>query len=143
MDVLVQSMKRASQKDGHRTDLPYIMTLSETASKSTMVERFKILSKAPKTKTGSRNTILFAIIMCIFFFASYLYLPLPSYETPMEEIEGHGGTYIDPELSWLYIKDGNYYLVINGSDTVQVDETIGLPVYIGAGVPIKEDSYEK
>lgn len=141
MDVLVQSMKRAGQK--RRTDVPYIMALSETVSKSTMVERFKILSKAPKTKTGSRNTILFAIIMCIFFFASYLYLPLPSYETPMEEIEGHGGTYIDPELSWLYIKDGNYYLVINGSDTVQVDETIGLPVYIGAGVPIKEDSYEK
>lgn len=143
MDVLVQSMKRASQKDGHRTDLPYIMTLSETASKSTMVERFKILSKAPKTKTGSRNTILFAIIMCIFFFASYLYLPLPSYEAPTEQLEGNGSTYIDPELSWLYIKDGNYYLVINGSDTVQVDETIGLPIYIGAGIPIKEDFYEK
>ena len=143
MDVLVQSMKRADQKDGRRTDVPYIVALSETVSKSTMVERFMILSNAPEIKTGSHNTILFTIIMCIFFFASYLYLPLPSYETPAEQIEGNGSTYIDPELSWLYIKDGNYYLVINGSDTIQVDETIEVPIYIGAGIPIKEDFYEK
>lgn len=141
MDVLVQSMKRASQKDRRRSEVPYIMTLSETASKNTMLERFEILSQVPKT--GSRTTIVFTIIVCTFFFASYLYLPLPSYEAPTEQIEGNGSTYIDPELSWLYRKDGNYYLVINGLETVQVDETIEVPIYVAGGITFKEETNEK
>lgn len=142
MDTLVQSMKYSRQKDMPKTAVPYMTTLSETASEDAMLERFKILSETPKIKTGSLNMILFTIVTCILFAVSYLFLPLPSHDTPVEEIEGNGGIYIDPERSWLYTKDDGYYLVINGLEEIPVSE-FAASIHSAAGVPFKEESNEK
>ncbi len=137
MEILVKILRQASQSD--QNSFYPMATLLENTSEETVMERFQILAR--KNKTGSVKMILFSAAAVVFFFSSYLFLPIPAYDPPMEDIEEGGAEYVDPNQSWLYRKGDRYYVVINGEETDPVSEA-SLPIFLEAGLPLKEEFSE-
>ena len=138
MEALVKILKQSSQSS--KNSFYPMATLLESTSEETVMERFQIL--AQKNKKESFKMILFSIISVIFFSSSYLFLPIPEYDPPIDDIESDGGEYIDPDQSWLYMKDNSYYLVINGDEIEPISES-DLSIFLAAGLTFKEESYHE
>lgn len=92
--------------------------------KGEMIERFQFVADYQK---GGRNSKwkmdLLILVFGVFWLASYSVLPAPSYEPPTEDIiTGANSFEITPENSYLFFKDGKYYLHIEVDGRIQINE---------------------
>lgn len=89
--------------------------LVERASEASEKERFHILQSQYKIRKMPSSIYIMTFITTMFFLLSYVIIPVPSYEAPIEEIEQDGALYIDPAKSWITRKEENYFFVTDGN----------------------------
>ena len=77
-------------------------------------ERFHILRLQYKMRKMLPSVYIIALITIMLFLFSYVIIPIPHYEAPLEEIEQDGAIYVDPAKSWIIQKEKDYYFIFSG-----------------------------
>lgn len=122
LETIVSTLKSS----GERKRFSYLNRAAALADNQDdeLVERFRMVLKNQKSKSRSgRGIAVWLAVVCIVWAGSYSFLPLPSYEAPIEEIEDEPGSFaITPDNSYVLIKNGKCYWVVEGYPDEEITE---------------------
>lgn len=93
--------------------------------KDEIVERFEYVQKnqANKGRSG-RKTLVWLALFCIVWVASYSFVPLPSFDPDIRDIETGPGIYeITPQKGYVLYDAGNYYWIVEGESDNIISES--------------------
>ncbi|MFR1202867.1 MAG: M56 family metallopeptidase [Blautia sp.] len=78
-------------------------------------ERFKTIYNCKMNiKKHRRNKLILVVLVFIVFQSSYLFIPIPSYEAPIADIEEDGAEFLNPDKSYIIRRNGKYFMQVNG-----------------------------
>lgn len=137
LDTLMTALKRTSKHNS--SPLQSSLAFAVKENPHSMVERFRLIAERSKKKTYIKGLLLkTAAIMLIA--CSYLAVPMPSYEAPIEEIETDGYMNLSPGgNAYLYKKNGSYFLVVNPKLTISIPAEHAKHM-IDSGIKLREEN---
>lgn len=122
LETIVATLKSS----GKRMDFPALHGTVALANnkEDEMVERFQLVLKSQKSKRDNRkNVVIWLVVFSVIWLASYSFVPLPSYEAPIEEIITEPGVIeLTPDNSYVIIKNGKYYWIVEGYPDDEITE---------------------
>ncbi len=122
LETIVATLKSS----GKRMNFPTLHGAVALANnkEDEIIERFQLVLKNRKNKEKNRkSTVVWAVMVFLVWCVSYWFVPLPSYEAPVEEIEDEPGSVaITPDNSYVIIKNGKYYWVVEGYPDEEITE---------------------
>lgn len=137
LDTLMDVVKRTSKHNS--SPLQNSLAFAVKENPHSMVERFRLIEEKPKKKTRIKG--LFLKMTAIMLIAcSYLAVPMPSYEAPIEEIETNGCKSISPDSdSYICIKGNSYFLVIENKIVNPISTELA-GMMIDSGIKFKKEN---
>lgn len=135
--VLMATLKRM-QEPALSPDFSAAVSFALREEEGNLKERFSLLleqNPAPVNKT--RQFVLSAFFAAVFLF-SYRFMPIPSYDPDLAEIEQDGAIAITPESTYLIMIDNEYYAVVRGGEPDLIPEKVAEDL-LKQKIPLKED----
>lgn len=126
LKTVVSSLKKAgSSKD--MIPMYGKAALVERNKEEEILERFKFILNSSNAKTTSKAVITVILgASVLLFLSSYLYVPLPSYEPDIKDIETEPGSHaITTENSYIVEEEkGSFYWIAFDGTKQQIDEAL-------------------
>lgn len=134
LEVILKEFQESTKE--RRTGYAGIAQLLELHGDG-MVERFEKVAKPQEA--SKKGTIIICSIEVFLLVISYLWILQPYYEAPSEDYEyDEGNDKIDINDSYIYSKDGQYYIHCEQGDFL-VDDKEHLEMLQKSGFSIKEE----
>lgn len=113
MSTIVHVIKDTTISECKNTFSKSSLFLTESICDRSEKERFHILHLQYKINKTIPTILIITLITAVLFLLSYTVIPIPSYASPIGDIEQDGALYIDPEKSWIFKKGDLYFLVLD------------------------------
>lgn len=120
LGTIVKTLKEAQKRQNQ--NIQYGIQLAKQQD-SELKERFEITYKNRKNRYGRRKKLQYVILSGFFLILSYVFIPLPAYDPPVEEIvTSEEVIELTPENSYVE-KEGDKYYWIYENQKDEIDET--------------------
>lgn len=120
LGTIVKTLKEAQKRQNQ--NIQYGIQLAKQQD-SELKERFEIIYKNRKNRYGRRKKLQYVILSGFFLILSYVFIPLPAYDPPVEEIvTSEEVIELTPENSYVE-KEGDKYYWIYENQKDEIDET--------------------
>ncbi len=133
MNLLIKTMKNPSTKQPVQESLFFAIQEKETS----MIERFQLMAKPPKSEKKQRYLSYFSIILVLFLFiCSYMAAPVPHYEPEYHNTETD--YLLTPDMAHIIYENGSYYVIVPSKGAKNEISPAGAQLMMEYGFSLKK-----